>query len=95
MRVGSSRSRGARPARGSRGVEQRAVAWPGVQRARAAAEVPGRPRGPRRDFCGIAQPLKLQRLGLTLRERTEDLVCSFSKALFLLTAELESNPTVR
>lgn len=28
-------------------------------------------------------------------ERTEDLVCSFSKALFLLTAELESNPTVR
>lgn len=41
MRVGSSRTRGAGPARGSRGVEQRAVAWPGVQRARAAAEVPG------------------------------------------------------
>lgn len=55
----------------------------GVQRAQAAAEALGQPCSPLRDLHGIAQPLKLQQLGLMLGERTEDSVCSFSKALFL------------
>lgn len=77
---GQSLTRAAAPAWGTQGVEQRAVVWPGMQRARAAVGVALLSLW---DLHGIAQPLKLQQSGLMLGKRTEDLVCSFSKALFL------------
>lgn len=60
--------------------EELEVVWPDMQRAGAAA---GAALLSLWDLHGIAQPLKLQQSGLMLGNRTEDLVCSFSKALFL------------
>lgn len=78
--MGSSLTWAAGPAWGTQGVEHRAVVWPGMQRAPAAA---GAAPLSLWDLHGIAQPLKPQQSGLVLGKRTEDLVCSFSKALFL------------
>lgn len=76
---GQQPAREAGPAWGTQGVEQRAAVWPGMHRAGAAA---GAAPLSLWDLHGVAQPLKLQQSGLMLGKRTEDLVCSFSKALF-------------
>lgn len=77
--MGSSLPRAAGPAWGPR-AEQRAAVCACMPRAPAAARAAPLSLW---DLHGIAQPLKLQQSGLRLGKRTEDLVCSFSKALFL------------